>query len=78
MSEQFENMLHSLCFAYADEKSPIDAQEKRYDEAYAKLVERDRKLIEALREAVEWLEVHDHYPAAQRLESVLKELGEDV
>lgn len=75
MSEQFENMLHSLCFAYADEST---ASYEKYDTVYAKLVERDRALLEAIRLAKTELGYALCKLAVERLESVLKELGEDV
>lgn len=73
-SQQFENMLHSLCFNYDGHGADVS----KYDEVRAKLVERDRALLEAIREAKEVLECADYYHAAKRLESVLKELGEGV
>lgn len=58
MSQQFEDMLHSLCYAYVDSIRSDSDNQNAYNEAYAKLVERDRKLLEALKELGEDVRGH--------------------
>lgn len=51
---------------------------KEYTKAFTALVERDRKLVEALQTIVKHESVWERTALGEHAERVLKELGEDV